>query len=978
MHKHRKQFHKVLVIGSGPIVIGQAAEFDYAGTQACMTLKEEGIEIVLVNNNPATIMTDEEIVDHVYFEPLEVDSITKIIEKERPDGLLATLGGQTGLNLALDLDKAGVLEKYQVTLLGTPISSIQQGEDRELFKKLMMEIGEPVPDSITTGDGSEAIAFAQTIGFPVIVRPAFTLGGSGGGKAESVEELMEIVQRGVKESPIGQVLIDKSLLGWKEIEYEVMRDHEGNSIIVCNMENIDPMGVHTGDSIVVAPSQTLNDREYQMLRTVSLKVIRALNIVGGCNIQFALHPDGEEYSIIEVNPRVSRSSALASKATGYPIARIATKLALGYSLYEIQNPIIPHTFASFEPTLDYIVVKFPRWPFDKFPYINRTLGTQMKATGEVMTMDRTFEGAFLKAIRALEIGKAGLIDEATHFIPMKELEEMIQQADDRRIFFIAEAFRRGASVQQIHRLSKIHPFFLTKLQAMVQLELTLLDKSLWSSVKENIEQLRYVKQKGVSDQIIAKSLGISTYELWQIYQEHQILPSYKSVDTCAGEFEAKTPYFYSTRLGTDDEAALVGKKIAVIGSGPIRIGQGIEFDYCSVHSAITLEKEGVQSIVINNNPETVSTDYQMSSRLYMEPLTLEDVLPILVKEQVDGVIYQVGGQTSLKLAKQLADYVPLLGTSIKTIDKMEDREQFNHFLSEAGIIPIKGEIIWSMEQVEHAVEKIGYPFLIRPSYVIGGQWMRIIQNQQQLTIYLQQLQLSLTNRSFYPLLIDQYIGGKEVEVDAISDGIDWIIPAIVEHVEQAGVHSGDSTAVLPPFSLTEQEKLGVIKTAEKVLAHGNFVGLVNIQMIIEQNQIYVLEVNPRASRTVPVISKVTGIPMIAIATKVQLGQSLATMNYPLGYIGENPFYTVKAPVFSSQKLPGMVKELGPEMTSTGEMMALGFTLDEALAKVSPSRDKKKLTIQEETQTNTAYLTPRTLREYRAALQRGEGQYEYRN
>lgn len=950
MPKPSKQYKKILVIGSGPIVIGQAAEFDYAGTQACLALKEEGIEIVLVNNNPATIMTDEEIADYVYFEPLTVDSVTKIIDRERPDALLAGLGGQTALNLAIGLEEKGVLTKYQVTVLGTSISSIQNGEDRELFKKTMEEIGEPIPESIITSDVNEALNFAREIGFPVIVRPAYTLGGSGGGKAETEEELQVIASQGINESPIKQILVDKSLIGWKEIEYEVMRDKEGNSIIVCNMENIDPMGVHTGDSIVVAPSQTLNDREYQMLRTVSLKVINVLEIVGGCNIQFALHPDGERYYIIEVNPRVSRSSALASKATGYPIARIATKLALGYMLYEIKNPITQHTFASFEPALDYIVVKMPRWPFDKFPYINRKLGTQMKATGEVMTIDRTFERAFYKAIRALEIDKYGLLDDQFSTWIDKELEEGIKNADDRRIFLIAEALKRGFSIPTINRWSNIHPFFLTKFLEMVNFELQLRkwgkERYLNSVFEENLLK---AKELGISDKLITKAFNLTYPELKQKLKRLNLKPAYKAVDTCAGEFEAKTPYFYSTGSGKDDENSLIGKKIAVLGSGPIRIGQGIEFDYCAVHTALALQKEGVHSIVINDNPETVSTDYQMSSRLYMEPMVIEDILPILDKEKIDGVIYQVGGQTGLKLAKELAQYVPLLGTDIATVDKMEDREQFNQFLFTAGIEAIPGRIIWNTGELELAILELGFPVLIRPSYVIGGQWMRIMQNKEEVEKYIEQLEVSLEDKSIFPLLIDKYIAGKEVEVDVVADGIDWIIPAMMEHIEPAGVHSGDSTAVLPPFSLSQQDRAKIIATVEKVLLNGKFVGLVNIQMIVDDNKVYVLEVNPRASRTIPVISKVTGIPMIQIATKIQLGHSLKSMGYSLGVLPDTPYFTIKAPVFSNQKLPGISKLLGPEMKSTGEMMALGWTFEEALEKVksNPKIDLiKPFTLQE--------------------------------
>lgn len=960
MFKPNASYKKVLVIGSGPIVIGQAAEFDYAGTQACLTLKEEGIEIVLVNNNPATIMTDEEIADTVYFEPLNLESLKAIIEKEQPDGLLASMGGQTALNLALKLAEAGVLDKYSVNLLGTSILSIQKGEDRELFKQTMEEINEPVPASIITKNIEDAICFAKECGYPIIVRPAYTLGGTGGGKAENENELRIITDRGLKESPIGQVLIDKSLLGWKEIEYEVMRDSAGNSIIVCNMENIDPMGIHTGDSIVVAPSQTLNDTEYQMLRTSSLKVIDALGIVGGCNIQFALHPNGKEYSIIEVNPRVSRSSALASKATGYPIARIATKLALGHLLHEIKNPITKNTFASFEPTLDYIVVKMPRFPFDKFPYINRKLGTQMKATGEIMTIDRSFERALYKAIRALEISKYGLLDSYSNVIDNEKLELLIKEADDRRLFLVAEAFARGIDVETIHKWSSIDWFFLNKINGMVQIE-----KSLLKLGKEDKgitkEELIYFKKHGLSDKLISKIIGISYEELWKDIKELNISPCYKAVDTCAGEFEASTPYFYSCSHGKDDEPALAGKKVAILSSGAIRIGQGIEFDYCAVHTALALQEDGIQSIVINNNPETVSTDYQMSSRLYMEPLVLEDILPILEKEKVDGVIYQVGGQTSLKLAKELESYVNLLGTPLSLIDEMEDREKFNKYLTSCGVEPIPGKFIWDKENIDSMDMKINFPFLIRPSYVIGGQWMRKINNSNEFKDYVERLESSLNDKSIYPLLIDKFIEGKEVEVDVISDGEDWLVPAIMEHIEPAGIHSGDSTAVLPPFTLTEKQKNIVSEIIEKIMSKGNFIGLVNIQMIVQNNNIYVLEINPRASRTVPVISKVTGVPMIVLATKVQLGESLKSMGYPLGLLPENNFFTVKSPVFSNNKLPGINQDLGPEMKSTGEIMSLGWTLDEALEKIDIKVHGK-------------LLVPRDLKEYRKLIKRGAENY----
>ncbi len=960
MPKQINKYKKILVIGSGPIVIGQAAEFDYAGTQACMALKEEGIEIVLVNNNPATIMTDEEIADHVYFEPLTVESLEKIIEKERPHALLATLGGQTGLNLAIELEKRGILAKYHVTPIGTPISFIEKGEDRKLFKQAMEVIDEPVPESMIVSNVNQALAFAEQIGYPLIIRPAYTLGGTGGGIAENETELVDIVLTGINESPIGQIQLDKSLIGWKEIEYEVMRDSGGNSIIVCNMENIDPMGIHTGDSIVVAPSQTLNDREYQMLRTVALKVIKALNIIGGCNIQFALHPDGESYYIIEVNPRVSRSSALASKATGYPIARIATKLALGYLLHEIMNPITKHTFASFEPALDYVVVKIPRWPFDKFPYINRRLGTQMKATGEVMTIGRSFEETLYKGIRALEIGKYGLLNDSFNIYSDEQLENGIKKADDQRLFLIGEAFRRGLSIPTINRWSNIHPFFLSKLKKMVEAE----QKLSQHAKKLTDNQLKELKEFGISTETIAKYLDVTTKELMEKWTKTNYKPVYKAVDTCAGEFEAKTPYFYSTHGGSDDEEHISGSNVAIIGAGPIRIGQGIEFDYCAVHTALALQKEGLYSIVINDNPETVSTDYHMSSRLYMEPLVFEDVLPILRKEKVDGVIYQVGGQTSLKLARELEPYVKLLGTSISTVEKMENRELFNQFLIEAGIEPIPGEFIKDSYHIEQAINKLGFPILIRPSYVIGGQWMRMIHDTSELKQYLNDLNTAIEDQTIYPLLVDKYISGKEIEVDAIADGEDFLVPAIMEHIEPAGIHSGDSTAVLPPFSLTKQEKENIKETVKKVLAHGKFIGLVNIQMILAASKVYVLEVNPRASRTIPVVSKVTGIPMIHISTMVQLGEKLKALDYGLGFLQETPFFTVKAPVFSNKKLPGMEEKLGPEMKSTGEMMALGWSMEEALEKVKPNP-------------NLRHLKPYTLDEFREGwIMKGEVSNDY--
>ncbi|GAB7387990.1 carbamoyl-phosphate synthase large subunit [Bacillaceae bacterium] len=922
---------KVLVIGSGPIVIGQAAEFDYAGTQACLALKEEGIEVVLVNNNPATIMTDEEIADRIYMEPLTVEALEKIIAKERPDGILPTLGGQTGLNLAVALSDAGILQKYGVRLLGTPLETIKRGEDREEFKKLMKKIGEPVPESRTVSTVEEAVSFAASIGYPVIVRPAYTLGGAGGGIAANEEELRRVARGGLKASPIRQVLIERSVKGWKEIEYEVMRDANDTCIIVCNMENIDPVGVHTGDSIVVAPSQTLSDRQYQLLRSVSCKVIRELGVVGGCNIQFAVNPESDEYVLIEVNPRVSRSSALASKATGYPIARIAAKLALGYHLDEVLNPITGYTYASFEPAIDYVVVKIPRWPFDKFPHADRLLGTQMKATGEVMAIDRTLEGALLKGIRSLEIGIDELYLPALAELSPEELQKGLTEATDGRLFLIAEAFRRGISVKQVHAWTAIDPFFLHKIEGIIKLE-ERLARCRWDEVPREI--VEEAKRRGFSDKTLARIFQVPLEEVRARRKEWGLEPAYKLVDTCAAEFVAETPYYYSTWNGRDEvEVKEKGPKVLVLGSGPIRIGQGIEFDYCSVHAAKALKEQGVQAVVVNNNPETVSTDYNTADHLYFEPLALEDVLHVIEKERVDGVMVQFGGQTAINLAAPLAKAgVKIYGTSVEAIDRVEDRELFYRLLNDLQIPHIPGKAVDSVDEAYAAAQAIGYPVLARPSYVIGGRGMVVLHDEEELAAYLAEWEKLTSLTALFPLLIDKYVGGIEVEVDAVCDGRDVLIPGIFRHVERAGVHSGDSMAIFPAPGLTEEQKATIAAYTEKIASAMQAVGLINIQMVIDGPTIYVLEVNPRASRTMPIVSKVTGVPMVKLATKVQLGAALAELGYGKGLMQEIPFYAVKGPVFSTIKLNGVDPALGPEMKSTGEVLGLGFTVEEAMAK----------------------------------------------
>ena len=932
-----KSLNKILVIGSGPIVIGQAAEFDYAGTQACLALKEEGIEVVLVNNNPATIMTDEQMADHVYFEPLQVDTLEKIIAKERPDGLIGTLGGQTGLNLTVKLHEKGILDKYNVKLLGTSVESIQKGEDREKFRQLMIDIGEPIADSKIVESVEDGLQFVKEIGFPVILRPAYTLGGEGGGFAYNEGEFISLLENGLKLSPIHQVLVERSIKGWKEIEYEVIRDHNDTCVIVCNMENMDPVGVHTGDSMVVAPSQTLSDVDYQLLRSSSLKVIRALGVVGGCNIQFALNPYSNEYCIIEVNPRLSRSSALASKATGYPIARIATKCAIGYHLDEILNPITGNTYASFEPALDYIVVKLPRFPFDKFTEADRTLGTQMKATGEVMAIDRTFEGALNKAIRSLEMNVYSLQIPGMKDKTNKELIELLTFPNDLRLFAIAEALYRNINVEEIMKHTQIDFWYLRKIQRIIDCEKELSHYT-WPEIP--IEILQKAKRFNISDIRIAELVGTSAKELRSLYKKLGIKPAYKLVDTCAGEFEAVTPYYYSTWQGQDEvKMNSDSKKILVIGSGPIRIGQGVEFDYCSVHAAWAVKQLGFQAVVINNNPETVSTDYSVADRLYFEPLALEDVLSVIEKEKVAGVLIQFGGQTAINLANALKDEgILIYGTTPENIDKMEDREQFYHVLNELNIPHILGHIVHSLEGLSESVYELGFPVLIRPSYVIGGQSMFICNSDKELYHYVSRIQKD-TNDKCWPLLIDQYLPGAECEVDVISDGENIVIPGIFEHIEKAGVHSGDSMSVFPPVTMPDKVKELIVEYSTKISRKVPIIGMMNIQFVYYQDVLYVLEVNPRSSRTVPFLSKVTGIPMIEWAVNAQFGTSLKEMTNNLGLLKEPNYFTIKAPIFSANKLKGVDHVLGPEMKSTGEIIGVGHSKNEALKKVTSSIGK---------------------------------------
>lgn len=917
---------KVLVIGSGPIIIGQAAEFDYAGTQACRSLKEEGIEVVLLNSNPATIMTDKDIADKVYIEPLTVEVVEQLILKEQPDSVLPTLGGQAGLNLAMELEEAGFLRKHNVRLIGTTSETIKKAEDRLEFKATMEKIGEPVAASLVVENVEDGLAFANKIGYPVVLRPAYTLGGSGGGIAHDSEQLVEILENGLRLSRVGQVLVERCIAGWKEIEYEVMRDGNGNCITVCNMENIDPVGVHTGDSIVVAPSQTLGDKEYQMLRTSALNIISELNITGGCNVQYALHPETFEYCVIEVNPRVSRSSALASKATGYPIAKVAAKIALGYTLDEIKNAITQKTYASFEPMLDYCVVKLPRLPFDKFISAKRTLTTQMKATGEVMSICDNFEGALMKAIRSLEQHVDSLMSYDFTDLSVEELTEQLEIVDDMRMWRIAEAIRRGVSYEKIHEITKIDEWFIDKFAIIVEMENALKSEELTP------ELLKEAKRMEFPDNVIAQLTGKTEREIHDMRHANGIVAAYKIVDTCAAEFAAETPYYYSV-YGSENEVEETRdkKKVLVLGSGPIRIGQGIEFDFCSVHCTWAFAKEGYETIIVNNNPETVSTDFDIADKLYFEPLTPEDVESIVDIEKPDGAVVQFGGQTAIKLTEALMKMgVPILGTSAENVDKAEDRELFDEILEECEIPRPTGGTVFTAEEAKEVANRLGYPVLVRPSYVLGGQGMQIAINDNDIDEF-----IGIINRiaQDHPILVDKYLQGKEIEVDAVCDGEDILIPGIMEHIERAGIHSGDSISVYPAQSLTQKAKDKIAEYTRRLAKSLHVIGLINIQFIVcGEDDVYVIEVNPRSSRTVPYISKVTGIPIVPLASKVIIGNKIKELGYTPGLQPEADYVAVKMPVFSFEKIRGADISLGPEMKSTGECLGIAKTFDEALYK----------------------------------------------
>ncbi len=916
---------KVLVIGSGPIIIGQAAEFDYAGTQACRSLKEEGIEVVLVNSNPATIMTDRNIADEVYIEPLTVPVLEQIIAKERPDSLLPTLGGQAGLNLGMELSEKGILEKYGVRLIGTTAETIFKAEDRQAFKDTMEKIGEPCAASLVVNNIDDGIRFTNTIGYPVVLRPAFTLGGSGGGIAHDENELIEILTNGLRLSRVGEVLVERCIAGWKEIEYEVMRDASGNCITVCNMENIDPVGVHTGDSIVVAPSQTLGDKEYQMLRTSALKIITELNITGGCNVQYALHPDTFEYCVIEVNPRVSRSSALASKATGYPIAKVAAKIALGYTLDEIKNAITDKTYACFEPMLDYCVVKIPRLPFDKFITAKRTLTTQMKATGEVMSICDNFEGALMKAIRSLEQHVDSLMSYDFTALSDDALKKMLGRADDRRIWLIAEALRRGYDYNVLYQITRIDRWFLDKLAILVEMETRLRREPL------TLELLREAKRMEFPDSVIAKLTEKSEAEIHDLRYENGIVAAYKMVDTCAAEFEAATPYYYSV-FGSENEAKETHpkKKVLVLGSGPIRIGQGIEFDYCSVHCTWAFSEEGWETVIVNNNPETVSTDFDIADKLYFEPLTPEDVEAIVKLEKPDGAVVQFGGQTAIKLTESLMRMgVAILGTKAEDVDAAEDRELFDEILEKTGIPRAAGGTVFTAEEAKEVANSLGYPVLVRPSYVLGGQGMRIAFNDEEIEEFITIINQIVQD---HPILVDKYLQGKEIEVDAVCDGTDILIPGIMEHIERTGIHSGDSISVYPAPTVSDYVKETIVEYTKRLAQALHVIGLINIQFIAMNEEVYVIEVNPRSSRTVPYISKVTGIPIVDLAAKVIMGNTLRGLSCPTGLAPQADYIAVKMPVFSFEKLRGAEISLGPEMKSTGECLGIAKSFNEALYK----------------------------------------------
>ena len=916
---------KVLVIGSGPIVIGQAAEFDYAGTQACRSLKEEGLEVVLVNSNPATIMTDKDIADKVYIEPLTVPVLEKIIEKEKPDSILPTLGGQAGLNLAMEIAETDFLEKHGCRLIGTTSETIKKAEDRLEFKETMEKIGEPCAPSLVVENVEDGIAFTNKIGYPVVLRPAYTLGGSGGGIAHNQVELVEILENGLRLSRVGQVLVERCIAGWKEVEYEVMRDSAGNCITVCNMENIDPVGVHTGDSIVVAPSQTLGDKEHQMLRTSALNIINELNITGGCNVQYALHPESFEYCVIEVNPRVSRSSALASKATGYPIAKVAAKIALGYTLDEIKNAITKKTYASFEPTLDYCVVKIPRLPFDKFITASRKLTTQMKATGEVMSICNNFEGALMKAIRSLEQHVECLMDYDFTELTDDQLEDQLHVVDDRRIWVIAEALRRGVSYDQIHEITKIDKWFIDKIAIIVEMENSLKNEPLTP------ELLKAAKRIEFPDTVISRLTGKSEDEIKQMRYDNNIVASYKMVDTCAAEFEAATPYYYSV-YGGENESVETNppKKVLVLGSGPIRIGQGIEFDFCSVHCTWAFKEEGYETIIVNNNPETVSTDFDIADKLYFEPLTPEDVENIVNIEKPDGAVVQFGGQTAIKLTEALMKMgVPILGTKAEDVDAAEDRELFDEILEKCSIPRPTGGTVFTAEEAKEVANRLGYPVLVRPSYVLGGQGMQIATCDEEVEEFME-----IINRiaQDHPILVDKYLQGTEVEVDAICDGTDILIPGVMKHIERAGVHSGDSISVYPAYSLSKEIIDTIEDYTEKLARSLHVKGMINIQFIVCDGKVYVIEVNPRSSRTVPYISKVTGIPIVKLATKCIIGHTIKEMGYKPGLQPNADYIAIKMPVFSFEKIRGAETSLGPEMKSTGECLGIAKTFNEALYK----------------------------------------------
>ncbi|MEN2983553.1 MAG: carbamoyl-phosphate synthase (glutamine-hydrolyzing) large subunit [Dictyoglomaceae bacterium] len=920
----KKNINKVLVIGSGPIIIGQAAEFDYSGTQACKALKEEGIEIVLINSNPATIMTDWEMADRIYLEPLIPEVVARILEKERPDGIIATLGGQTGLNLAMELASAGVLDRLGIPLLGASLESINFAEDRELFKKRMEEIGEPVLKSVIVHSLEEGINALDEIGFPLVIRPAYTLGGTGGGIVEKFEDFEKALLRSLSLSPVKQALLEKSVVGWKEIEFEVMRDSKGNVITICSMENFDPMGIHTGDSIVVAPTQTLNDCEYQMLRTASLKIISGLKVEGGCNIQFALNPKNLEYYVIEVNPRVSRSSALASKATGFPIARLTAKIAIGLTLDEIKNPVTKETYAAFEPALDYVVVKIPRWGFEKFKVEDRSLGTQMQATGEVMALGRTFEEALLKAIRSLDL-ELGLFFDKFSYLSNEEIKYYLKKADDRRLFLIAEGFKRGFTVEEVYELTKIDPFFLSKIYNLIALSLKYKGKSLSEITPK---ELRFLKSLGLGDYDLSCILNASKEEIFQYRKIHKIFPVYKIVDTCAAEFSAQTPYYYSTYEEENEVVKNPQRSVVVLGSGPIRIGQGIEFDYCTVQAVKSIKEEGLVSVMINNNPETLSTDFDVSDRLYFEPLTSEDVTNVMEEEEPLGFLSQFGGQTAINLSKTLVKRgFYLLGTSQESIDLAEDREKFDRVLQKLKIPRPKGFYVRNFIEAKEVIKDIGFPVLLRPSYVLGGRAMHIIDNIEELENYFKRRDLIL------PLWMDQFILGKEAEVDLLCDGEDVFIPGIMEHIERAGIHSGDSIAVYPPYSLSLKTQEKIIEYSKKIALALKVRGLLNIQFVIDKNEnVFVLEANPRASRTVPFLSKALKLPLVKWATKISLGYKLKDFGIESEVYPTPRHFAVKAPVFSFTKIKSAEVELGPEMRSTGEVMGIDYTWEKALYK----------------------------------------------